>query len=294
MAQLLSGKVVAEAMDEKLSKEIEELKAKGITPTLNIVIVGDAGPSMAYTNGAKKTCEKIGMGFELKQYPEDMTQDDFLKELHKLNDDKNVHGILIMRPMPPQMNEDVIKYEISPEKDVDCFNPINAGKLMFEDPTCFAPCTPTAVMEMIDHFNIETKGKNVVVLGRSMVVGKPAAILAVGKGKDATVTICHSKTKDLDKVCASADVLIAAVGRGKMVKGSWVKPGAAILDVGINFVDGKLCGDVDFDEAEPVAGAISPVPGGVGSVTTRVLAKHVVKAAKQLNNICTCGCGCSK
>lgn len=286
MAELLKGPDVANAMDEALTKEIEALKAKGITPTLNIVVVGDAGPSMAYTNGAKKTAEKIGMGFELKQFPEAMTQDDFIVELKKLNEDKNVHGILIMRPMPAQMNEDVIKYVIAAEKDVDCFNPLNAGKLMFEDPTCFPPCTPTAVMEMIDHFKIETAGKNVVVLGRSMVVGKPAAVLAVGKGKDATVTICHSKTKDLDKVCASADVLIAAVGRAKMVKASWVKPGAAILDVGINFDEnGKMCGDVDFEEAEKVAGSISPVPGGVGSVTTRVLAKHVVKAAKQLNGL---------
>jgi methylenetetrahydrofolate dehydrogenase (NADP+)/methenyltetrahydrofolate cyclohydrolase len=280
-AKLLTGKEVAQKMDQDIQREVQELKAKGINPTLKIMIAGDAADSLAYANSAKKMAEKNGIACDIEQLPGTTSQDDFVKTLKQRNADKNIHGIIVMRPLPKQISEGVVKYILAPEKDVDCFNPVNAGKIMAGDMTGFPPATPQAVMEMLRFYQMPMSGKEAVVIGRSMVVGKPLSMLLLGE--NATVTVCHSKTKDLPGVCKRADILVAAIGKAKMITADYIKPGAAVMDVGINVEGYKLFGDVDTEPAKEVAGAITPVPGGVGTVTTRVLLKHVVKAAKLQN-----------
>ncbi|WP_072886936.1 bifunctional 5,10-methylenetetrahydrofolate dehydrogenase/5,10-methenyltetrahydrofolate cyclohydrolase [Tepidibacter formicigenes] len=283
MSQIIKGKPVADAMKEVLTKEVEELKAKGINPKLTIVRVGARGDDLAYERGALKRCDSIGILTEVKELPEDINQEDYINELKKINEDPATHGILCFRPLPKQLDEEAIKYVIAPEKDIDCFSPVNAAKVMEGDKSGFPPCTPTAVVEILKHYDVDLTGKKVVVLGRSMVVGKPAAMLLLNE--NATVTICHSRTKDLQSVTSEADVLVAAVGRAKMVKENFVKDGAVVIDVGINVDEnGKLCGDVDTDSVKDKVSMITPVPGGVGSVTTSILAKHVIKACKMQNN----------
>jgi len=281
---LLKGKPVADNISEGLIKEVEGLKEKGISPKLTIVRVGARGDDLAYERGALNRCAKVGVETEVKELPEDITQEDFIEELRKVNTDKDVHGILVFRPLPKQLNEEVIKYEIAPEKDVDCFSPINAAKLLEGDETGFPPCTPMAVIEILRHYQIPMEGKKAVVLGRSMVVGKPAALLLLKE--NSTVTVCHSRTQELSKVTQDGDILVAAIGKGKFVKEDFIKQDAVVIDVGINVdEEGNMHGDVDFDGAQNKAGMITPVPGGVGSVTTSILAKHVIKGCKLQNNL---------
>lgn len=282
MGTLLDGKVVAASLKEETLKAANELREKGIVPKLTIVRVGANPSDLSYERGALKRMAGCNIDTEVKELPEDITQEDFIKALKEVNEDKNTHGILVFRPLPKQLDEEVIKYVIAPEKDVDCFSPTNVAKVMEGDQTGFAPCTPTAVMEILNYYKVDLKGAKTVVLGRSMVVGKPVAMLLLGQ--NATVTITHSKTKELPAVCAEADVLVAAIGRAKMVTADYVKEGAVVVDVGINVdEEGKLCGDVDFADVENKASMITPVPGGVGSVTTSVLAKHVIKACTLQN-----------
>ncbi len=280
-AKLLTGKEVAQKMDQDIQKDVQELKARGVNPALRIMIVGDAPDSLAYANSAKKMAEKNGIACEIEQLPAATSQDEFVGTLKQRNADKNIHGIIVMRPFPKQIREDVVKYILSPEKDVDCFNPVNAGKIMAGDMTGFPPATPQAVMEMLRFYQVPMSGKEAVVIGRSMVVGKPMSMLLLGE--NATVTVCHSKTQDLPGVCRRADILVAAIGKARMITKDYIKNGATVMDVGINVEGDKLFGDVDTEPAKEVAGAITPVPGGVGTVTTRVLLKHVVKAAKLQN-----------
>ena len=280
-AKLLTGKEVAQKMDQDIQKEVQELKAKGVNPSLRIMIVGDAADSVTYANSAKKMAEKNGITCDIEQLPGTTSQDDFVKTLKLRNADKNISGIIVMRPFPKQISEDVVKHILAPEKDVDCFNPVNAGKIMAGDMTGFPPATPQAVMEILRFYQIPMSGKEAVVIGRSMVVGKPLSMLLLGE--NATVTVCHSKTKDLPGVSKRADILVAAIGKAKMITANYIRPGATVMDVGINVEGDKLFGDVDTEPAKEVAGAITPVPGGVGAVTTRVLLKHVVKAAKLQN-----------
>ncbi|MGL5314894.1 MAG: bifunctional 5,10-methylenetetrahydrofolate dehydrogenase/5,10-methenyltetrahydrofolate cyclohydrolase [Peptostreptococcaceae bacterium] len=281
--QIIKGKPVADQMSESLINEVNELVKEGINPKLTIVRVGARGDDLAYERGALKKCQTIGIQTEVLELAEDITQEQYIEELTKLNNDKNVHGILCFRPLPKQLDEEAIKYVISPEKDVDSFSPINSAKVMEGDTTGFPPCTPTAVVEILKHYGVDLKGANVAVLGRSMVVGKPAAMLLLNE--NATVTICHSRTKDLAEVTSKADVLVAAVGRARMVKENFVKEGAVVIDVGINVdEEGKLCGDVDTDAVLDKVSMVTPVPAGVGSVTTSILAKHVIKACKLQNN----------
>jgi methylenetetrahydrofolate dehydrogenase (NADP+)/methenyltetrahydrofolate cyclohydrolase len=280
-AKLLTGKEVAQKMDLDIQKEVQELKAKGVNPALRIMIVGEAEDSVYYANSAKKMAEKNGILCEIEQLSGSLSQDEFVNILKQRNADKNIHGIIVMRPFPKQISEDVVKYVLSPEKDVDCFNPVNAGKIMAGDMTGFPPATPQAVMEMLRFYEIPMSGKDAVVIGRSMVVGKPMSMLLLGE--NATVTVCHSKTKDLPGVCKRADIVVAAIGRAKMITADYIKPGATVMDVGINPEGDKFVGDVNTEAVKEVAGAITPVPGGVGTVTTRVLLKHVVKAAKLQN-----------
>lgn len=281
--QIIKGKPVADQISDNLIKEVNELVKEGINPKLAIVRVGAKGNDLAYERGALKRCQTIGIGTEVIELSEDTTQEEYEKVLRNLNENKDIHGILCFRPLPKQLNEEEIKYVISPEKDVDCFSPINSAKIMEGDTSGFPPCTPTAVVEILKHYNVELQGANVAVLGRSMVVGKPAAMLLLNE--NATVTICHSRTKDLEKITSKADIVVAAVGRAKMVKENFVKEGAVVIDVGINVDEnGNLCGDVDTSDVFDKASMITPVPAGVGSVTSSILAKHVVKACKAQNN----------
>jgi methylenetetrahydrofolate dehydrogenase (NADP+) / methenyltetrahydrofolate cyclohydrolase len=277
-AKLLTGKEVAQKMDQDIQKDVQELKARGVSPALRIMIVGDAADSVTYANSAKKMAEKNGIACEIEQLTGTTNQDDFVRILRERNADKTISGIIVMRPFPKQISEDVVKHILAPEKDVDCFNPVNAGKIMAGDRTGFPPATPQAVMEILRFYQVPMSGKESVVIGRSMVVGKPLSMLLLGE--NATVTVCHSRTKDLPGVCRRADILVAAIGKAKMITRDFIKNGATVMDVGINVEGDKLFGDVDTEAAKEVAGAITPVPGGVGTVTTRVLLKHVVKAAK--------------
>lgn len=278
MVNILSGKEVALALKTALAEEVKALKDKGMTLGLCILMVGDSPDSASYTKGAVKRCEDIGINCDVKILPESVTQEGFIQVVRELNNNDSVHGILIMRPLPKHISEDVIKYEISPAKDVDCFSPVNVSKVISGDKDGFAPCTPSAVIEMLNHYGIKAEGKRTVVVGRSMVVGRPLSMMLLHQ--NATVTICHTRTADLADETRRAEILVAAAGKAKMITRDMVSPGTVVIDVGINFENGKMCGDVDYDEVAPIAGMITPVPGGVGAVTTTVLAKHVVKAFK--------------
>jgi methylenetetrahydrofolate dehydrogenase (NADP+) / methenyltetrahydrofolate cyclohydrolase len=281
--KVIKGKPVADKISEELINEVNNLVKEGIIPKLAIVRVGARADDLAYERGALKRCQTIGIETEVVELDENISQEEYIKAIHKLNEDEKVNGILAFRPLPKHLNEDVIKYEINPNKDVDCFNPINTAKIVENDKTGYPPCTPTAVVEILKHYNVELSGANIVVLGRSMVVGKPVSMLLLNE--NATVTICHSKTKNLSDITSNADILVAAVGKAKMVKEEYIKDGAIVIDVGINVDDeGHLCGDVDTDNVLDKVSMITPVPGGVGSVTTSILASHVVKACKLQNN----------
>lgn len=284
MGEIIKGKPVGDALSEVLKGECEALVKDGIQPKLAILRVGAKPNDLSYEKGALKKCDTIGIKAEVTELPEGTTQEEYIEALEKLNKDSSVNGILTFRPLPKGIDEEVIKNVIAPEKDVDCFSPMNTAKLMEGDKTGFPPCTPTAVVEILKHYNVPLKGAKVVVLGRSMVVGKPVSMLLLGE--NATVTICHSKTQDLQKVCADADVLVAGVGRARMVTADYVKEGAVVIDVGINAKPegGGICGDVDTYDVVGKASMVTPVPAGVGSVTTSILAKHVIKACKQQNN----------
>lgn len=281
--KIIKGKPVADKISEILINDVKKLKSEGIKPKLTMVRVGSRGEDLAYERGTLKRCQTIDIETEVLELDENITQEDYINEIKKLNNDESVHGILCFRPLPKHLNEDEIKYIISPEKDVDSFNPINTAKVMEGDTTGFPPCTPTAVVEILKHYGVNLSGSRVVVLGRSMVVGKPTAILLLNE--NATVTVCHSRTKDLKSITSDADILVSAVGRAKMVKSEFIKEGTVVVDVGINVdKNGQLCGDVDTDDVLDKVSMITPVPAGVGSVTTSILAKHVVKACKLQNN----------
>ncbi|MBC6004323.1 MAG: bifunctional 5,10-methylenetetrahydrofolate dehydrogenase/5,10-methenyltetrahydrofolate cyclohydrolase [Paeniclostridium sordellii] len=281
--QIIKGKPVADKISENLIKEVNDLSKEGIIPKLAIVRVGARPDDLAYERGALKRCQTIGIETEVIELEENITQEEYIKAVHKLNEDEKVNGILTFRPLPKHLNEDVIKYEIDPNKDIDCFNPINISKILENDKSGYPPCTPTAVVEILKYYDVDLSGANIVVLGRSMVVGKPVSMLLLNE--NATVTICHSRTKNLPEITSNADILVAAVGKANMVKEEYIKDGAIVIDVGINVDDqGNLCGDVDTNNVLDKVSMITPVPGGVGSVTTSILASHVVKACKLQNN----------
>ncbi len=277
---IMKGADVAAAMKERLTAEVEELKQKGIEPTINIVRVGAKPEDLAYERGARKRLEGIGIRFQVTELPEDIDQESFEGEFRKVNDDPQVNGIMLFRPLPAHLNEEPAARMLDPMKDMDCMSPVNIAKVFSGDETGFAPCTPEGVMEMLDFYGIELKGKRVTIVGRSMVVGKPLSMLMLKK--HATITICHTRTADLAETCRGAEILVAAAGKAGMITADMVADGAVVADVGINVDEnGKMCGDVAFDEVEKKAAYISPVPGGCGSVTSSVLAKHVVQAARQ-------------
>lgn len=282
MSILMKGADVAADMKEDLIKETESLQERGIHPCLGIVRVGARSDDMAYERGARKRMESIGIGCEVTELPEDITQEDFEEAFRNVNDNPDIHGILLFRPLPPHLDEEPVRAAIHPSKDVDCMSPVNIAKVFSGDDTGFAPCTPEAVMEMLDYYKIDLKGKRVTVIGRSMVVGRPLSMLLLKR--HATITMCHTRTKELAKTCREAEILVAAAGRARMVSEDMTGEGAVVVDVGINVdEEGNLCGDVDFDNVQEKASFISPVPRGVGSVTSSVLAKHVLRGARYLS-----------
>ncbi len=286
MAEILKGKPVADAMKVELEKQVQELKAKGLNPTLGIIRVGARPDDVYYEGGAKKTCASIGVESVVFEYPQDITGDEFKKAVSEINAREDINGILMFSPLPKHLPEEEIRALISPDKDVDSLTVGSAAKVFVGDNTGFPPCTPQAVMELLHHYDIPLKGKNVTLVGRSLVVGKPLAMLLLGE--HATVTICHSRTVDLPGVCRKGEILIAAIGRGKMVNADFVSEGQIVIDVGINEDPdnpGKYCGDVDFAGVEPIVQAITPVPAGIGSVTTAVLVKHTIKACMLQNGL---------
>ncbi len=284
MGILIKGKPVADSITEELIEEVIKLKGKNILPKLGVVRVGKNESDLAYERGALKRMAKCGIEAQVFEFEENISQKDFITKLTQINGDKSVHGILVFRPLPKQIDENAVKHIISPEKDLDSFSPVNVAKVTEGDETGFPPCTPTAVMEMLKYYGVDLKGKRAVVVGRSMVVGKPAAMLLLKE--NATVTICHSRTNDLPGICREADILVAAVGRAEMVDASYIKTGAIVIDVGINVnKEGKLVGDANTASCIEKASMITPVPAGVGSVTTSVLAKHLVKACKLQSGI---------
>ena len=279
MYQILDGKKVSQRVKDELKEKVTQLKEKGLNPGLAVIIVGNDSASRVYVNNKKKACEHIGIRSEEYALPEETTQEELLKLVGELNEREDIHGILCQLPLPKHINEETILYAIDPRKDVDAFHPVNVGKIMIGD-FDFLPCTPAGVMDLIEESGIDLTGKECVVVGRSNIVGKPQAMLLLHK--NATVTICHSRTKDLREVCKRADVLVVAVGRAKMIDASYIKEGAVVIDVGMDRDEnGKLCGDVDFDSACTVAGAITPVPGGVGPMTIATLMRNAVTAAEK-------------
>lgn len=283
MANIISGKEVSAFLNQKTADEVKLLNKKGIAVSLAVIIVGDDPASKVYVNNKKKACEKLGIVSLEYALPENTTQDELLKLIDELNNRKDVNGILCQLPLPSHLDEELLINAISPEKDVDCFHPVNVGRL-YTGTGKLKPCTPAGVMAMLEYYNIEMQGKNCVVIGRSNIVGKPMAALLTAK--NGTVTLCHSKTANLKEYTGKADILVAAVGKPRFVKKDMVKESAVVIDVGIHRMEnGKLCGDVDFDEVEPIAGYISPVPGGVGPMTIAELMENTVTAAKIQNQV---------
>ena len=283
MSKQIDGKQISEQVKDRVSGQVAALKEKGVTVGLAVVIVGQDPASRVYVNNKKKACARCGIESYEYALPEETTEDELLALVDELNRDPKVNGILVQLPVPKQIDDHKVIAAISPEKDVDAFHAVNVGKIMIGD-FDFLPCTPSGCMELIDSTGVDIAGKNCVVIGRSNIVGKPMAMLLLHR--NGTVTICHSKTKNLPEICKNADILVAAVGRAKFVTADMVKEGAVVIDVGMNRDEnGKLCGDVDFEAVKDIAGYITPVPGGVGPMTIATLMQNTVTAAKIQHNI---------
>lgn len=279
MAIRIEGKLLAAQVKERVAAGVKELKEKGIEPCLAVIMVGENPASQVYVKGKVKDCAECGIKSLEIHLPAETTQNELLQKLAELADDAGVHGLLVQLPLPAHIDEKTVIEAIPPQKDVDGFTAVNVGRMMIGE-ECFLPCTPAGCMEMIRSTGVSISGKNAVVIGRSNIVGKPAAMLLLRE--NATVTICHSRTENLKQVCANADILVAAVGRAGFVTGDMVKPGAVVIDVGINRnAQGKLCGDVDYDAAAEKAGYITPVPGGVGLMTRAMLMQNTLQAAQK-------------
>ena len=278
MAHIIDGKAISAAVRGEIKENTQKLIAEtGITPGLAVIIVGTDPASQVYVRNKRRACEEVGFYSEAYELPEETTQEELEALVDKLNADPAIHGILCQLPLPRHLNEEAILLRIDPKKDVDAFHPYNVGKIMIGNHH-FLPCTPAGVMEMLKAENIDVEGKTCVVIGRSNIVGKPMGLLLLHQ--NGTVTICHSKTQNLAEVCKNADILVAAVGRANFVTADMVKDGAVVIDVGMNRVDGKLCGDVKFDEVEKKASYITPVPGGVGPMTISMLMNNCVETVR--------------
>ena len=279
---LIDGRAISAQILGELSARVSALKSRGVQPGLAFVRVGEDPASKVYVGRKEKACADLGMFSQTHVLPESATETELLALIAKLNSDSRVHGILVQTPVPKQIRESVVSSTILATKDVDGFHPINVGKLLLGDSTGFQPCTPAGIVELLVRSGVKTGGAEVVILGRGALVGKPMAAMLCQKGKhaNATVTICHSGTRDIPAHCRRADILIAAIGVAEFVKAAMVKPGAVVIDVGVNRVDGKLVGDVDFKNVQPIAGKITPNPGGVGPMTIAMLMSNTVRAAE--------------
>lgn len=279
MAVLLTGKEVAAAINERTRAAVAELNEKGVTPTLCILRVGERPDDLSYERGAVKRAEAVGVGIVKRLFPEDVTEDELIAEVESINNDPSIHGVLMFRPLPRHINESRVCNALKPEKDMDGITDLSMAGVYAQKPLGYPPCTAQAVIELIDHYGIDLKGKNVAVIGRSLVIGKPVTMMLIKK--NATVTVCHTKTNDVAGICRRADIIVAAAGSAGMVNGDFVREGQTVIDVGINWseAEGRIVGDVEFKAAEPVVEKLTPVPGGVGAVTTGVLMSHVAEAA---------------
>lgn len=278
MAKQLLGKEVTAAMNEKIKSDVAKLLEKGVTPTLGIIRVGEREDDISYERGATKRCETLGVSYEKFLLPGDVTEEALLKVIDEINHNERIHGVLLFRPLPKHLNEEKIINALDIAKDVDGITDGSMAGVFAGKQLGFAPCTPQACMEILDYYGIDCTGKKAVVVGRSLVVGKPAAMMLLKK--NATVTICHTRTKDMPSVVREADLVVVAAGKAGVVDASYLRAGQTVIDVGINVNEqGKLCGDVNYEEAVDIVDAITPVPGGTGSVTTSVLVGHVVEAA---------------
>ena len=280
MAKIIDGKVISAQIRDEIAEKVKEYNAKtGKLPGLAVVIVGDNPASQVYVRNKKKACEQVGFNSWVYEMPETTTQSELNALIDKLNNDAQVHGILVQLPLPKHLNEEEIILRIKPEKDVDAFHPYNVGRITIGDPK-FLPCTPAGIMELLHRSNIEISGKECVVVGRSNIVGKPMALLLLAQ--NGTVTVCHSKTNDLKEACKRADILVVAIGKAGFVTADMVKEGAVVIDVGMNRnAEGKLTGDVDFKSVSEVASYITPVPGGVGPMTITMLLQNTLRAAEE-------------
>lgn len=278
MAQLLDGKALAAQVRAQLETRVAALAARGVTPGLVVLRVGDDPASEVYVRNKEKMCKKLGFLSEVVHLPAETTQEALLARIGDYNRDARFHGILVQLPLPAHISEEAVLAAVAPEKDVDGIS-VNSLGALTRGGAGFLPCTPKGILRLLDSANIPLRGKNAVVVGRSAIVGKPVSLLLLGR--DCTVTICHSRTENLREVCARADILVAAVGKPRLLDGSFVKPGAAVIDVGVNRLEDGLCGDVDFASAEPVAGYLTPVPGGVGPMTIIMLMENTVEAAEK-------------
>ncbi|MCF2621222.1 bifunctional methylenetetrahydrofolate dehydrogenase/methenyltetrahydrofolate cyclohydrolase FolD [Collinsella tanakaei] len=285
MATIIDGKTLAAKVRERAAVEVAQLAGRGIACGLAVVLVGDDQASATYVRSKLRDCEQCGIRSYDYKLPAETTQEELMALVERLNADSEVAGILVQMPLPAHLGTEAVVAAIDPDKDVDGFHPMNMGRLVRDLPG-LRPCTPAGIMEMLDEYGIDPAGKNAVIVGRSSIVGKPMSLMLLAR--HATISVAHSRTDphELARICQSADILVAACGVPKMVKGTWIKPGATVIDVGMDRDDaGKLCGDVDFASAEPVAGAITPVPGGVGPMTRAMLMSNVVLAAKLQNGL---------
>ncbi len=282
MAKILKGKEVIDSLNEELRERSKVLNEEGITPTLGIVRLGERPDDMAYERGALKRAENTGVSVQQFVFDKDMSQDELLDEIDKINNDDSIHGVLMFRPLPPQIDDETVRNALAPEKDVDGITDMSMAGVYSGSDTGFPPCTAEACIQILDYYDVDLKGKNVAVIGRSQVIGKPVAMMLIGK--NATVTVCHTKTEDMADICHNKDIIIAAAGHQGTVTEDFLSPDQTVIDVAINFDDeGNMCGDVDFPAAENIVDAITPVPGGVGTVTTSMLMKHVIEAAEKAN-----------
>ncbi|MEE3283517.1 MAG: bifunctional methylenetetrahydrofolate dehydrogenase/methenyltetrahydrofolate cyclohydrolase FolD [Planctomycetota bacterium] len=284
-ATIIDGKAIAATIREELAVDVSAFHASsGVTPHLAAVLVGDDPASAVYVRNKQRACEKTGIASTLHRLDADTSEDELLDLVGQLNNDPQIHGILCQLPLPEQISEQAVLYAVSPDKDVDCFHPENVGLIAQGRPR-FLPCTPHGIQQLLVRTAVETSGAHVVVLGRSDIVGKPMGLLMVQKaeGANSTVTLCHSRTRNLPEIAATADILVAAIGRARFVTAEMVKPGAVVIDVGINRVDDKLVGDVDYEPVAEIAGSITPVPGGVGPMTIAMLLQNTLTAARELH-----------
>ncbi len=280
MEKVLKGKEVSQFIREKVLRDSSKLRADGVIPTLAVVRAGNSADDIAYEKSIIKACSEVGIEVKSHVLEENISHDPYVSFIKEINENKNIHGYMVFRPLPKQLDEKVIKHLISPRKDIECMNPLSLSRIFEGETDVIVPCTAAAVIEMLKYYGEKLEGRNIVVIGRSLVVGRPLSMMLLKE--DATVTICHSKTHNLAEVASKADILIAAAGKARFLKKEYVKPGAVVIDVGINTDEnGKLCGDVDYDDVFEIAGRITPVPGGVGAVTTAILLRNLIKTAKK-------------